>query len=194
MYVKKFKFRILVLGGHGVGKSALDDYLRIFKPTVSSRAFEWEKKSYIKNMGYSFSTLNMDVKDFKITLLFSVIFDYENSAVLHPSLINKFIRTQKGAILLYDITNASSIHRLPYWLDLLSKEYDELPMVLAGNKVDLVEKRAISREEGLMFQREHGLTSFREISLKTGEGVYEMFEFLRDLLLKKYIKKYSVEK
>ncbi len=191
MYVKKFRFKILVLGGDGVGKNALDDYLRIFKPTVSSGFSEDMKKWYGKTNGVSFSVLNMDVKDYKIRLLFSVIFDDENNKFFFPSFIrNEVIKNAVGAILLYDITNASSITRLPYWLDLLAKQYDALPMVLAGNKVDLAEKRAIPSEQGLAFQREHNLTSFREISMKTGEGVYEMFEFLRDLLLKKY----SVEK
>ena len=182
MYVKKFLFKILVIGDHGVGKATLEDYLRIFKPKVSERTFNWQKKPAIKTLGYSFSVLKMDVKDYKIKLLFCAIIDDDL-----PWLLNQFIKNKVAAILLYDITNASSMHRLPYYLDLIGNEYDEFPIVLAGNKVDLVEKRVISRKEGLAFQTEYNLTSFREISMKTGEGVDEMFAFLRDLLLKKYL-------
>ena len=182
MDVIKFRFKILVLGAVGAGRTALEVYVRKLNPHNMDQLHNAESKSRRFATGASFSVLNMDTDDYKVKLLFWSISDNEINKFLHPS----FIQAAKAAILLYDITNASSITRLPYWLDLLAEQYDALPMVLAGNKVDLAEQRAISREEGLAFQREHDLTSFREISLKTGEGVYEMFEYFRDLLLQKF--------
>ena len=187
MEVLKFKFKILVLGAVGVGRTAFEVYVRNLNPHNSDDLLNAESKSMKFMTGASLSGLNMDIGAYKVNLLFWSISDHESMRFLHPS----FIQNAVGAILLYDITNASSIARLPYWLDLLSEQYDGLPMVLAGNKLDLAESRAISREEGLSFQLEHNLTSFTEISMKTGVGVYEMFEYLRDLLLQKF--KYLVE-
>ena len=183
MDVKKFRFKILVLGAVGVGRTALEVYMRKLNPHNSDQLHNASSKSMRFSTGASFSVLNMDTDDYKVRLLFWSISGNEINMFLHPS----FIKDAKAAILLYDITNESSIKRLPYWLDLLAEQYDALPMVLAGNKVDLAEQRAISREEGLAFQREHNLTSFMEISLKTGEGVDQIFVYLRDLLLTKYL-------
>ena len=183
MDVLKFKFKILVLGAVGVGRTAFEGYVRNLNPHNSDDLLNAESKSRRFTTGASLSGLNMDVGAYKVNYLFWSISDHESMRFLHPS----FIKSAVGAILLYDITNASSIARLPYWLGLLRGEYDELPMVLAGNKVDLPEQRVISRKAGLAFQREHKLTSFTEISLKTGEGVDNMFRSLRDLNLIRYL-------
>ena len=172
-YFLPFRFKILVLGGPGVGKTT-------FEATYGSRGFYTDYRSTI---GASFRVFNMDVDIARVKLLFWVISANESFRFITRS----FLTNAVGAILLYDITNASSIARLPYWLDMLSEQYDELPMVLAGNKVDLADQRAISREEGLALQRERNLTSFTEISLKTGKGVNEVLKFLRDLNLIKYL-------
>jgi len=179
----KFRFKILVLGAVGVGRTALEVYVSKLNPHNSDELYNAESKSMRSATGASFSVLNMGTDDYQVKLLFWVISDSEGFRFLHPS----FIQNAVGAILLYDITNASSITRLPYWLDLLANKYDELPVVLAGNKVDLAGQRAITKETGLAFQREYNLTSFLEISMKTGEGVDKVFASLRDLGLIKYL-------
>ena len=183
MDVIKFRFKILVLGAVGVGRTALEVYVRKLNPHNSDQHYNAESKSRRFATGASFSVLDIDTGDYKVKLLFWVISDDESMRFLHPS----FIQNAVGAILLYDITNASSITRLPYWVDLLATKYNELPVVLAGNKVDLAGQRAITKETGLAFQREHNLTSFMEISMKTGEGVDKVFASLRDLGLIKYL-------
>ena len=183
MDVIKFRFKILVLGAVGVGRTALEVYVRKLNPHNSDQHYNAESKSRRFATGASFSVLDIDTGDYKVKLLFWVISDDESMRFITPS----FIQNAVGAILLYDITNASSITRLPYWLDLLANKYDELPVVLAGNKVDLARQRAITKETGLAFQREHNLTSFMEISMKTGEGVDKVFASLRDLGLIKYL-------
>lgn len=181
MDVIKFRFKILVLGAVGVGKTALEVYIR--KLNGRSLPSNGSSKSMRFTTGASFDVLDIDTEDFKVKLLFWVISDNEINRFLHAS----FIKNAVGAILLYDITNTSSIARLPYWVDLLGSEYDELPIMLAGNKEDLTEQRVISRDAGLTFQSKHNLTSFTEISLTTGEGVDNMFTSLRDLGLIKYL-------
>jgi Ras-related protein Rab-6A len=176
----QFRFEILVVGGPGVGKTALEIYLGSLNPS-NRKFYNGSSRSYRSTQGMAICTLDMDTKDYGVIFLFWVISDLIDFDYIRPY----YLRDSKAAILLYDITNASSINRLVEWLPLVTARDDALPMVLAGNKVDIEENRVISREEGFAFQREHSITSFREISLKTGEGVAEMFEFLRDLLLEK---------
>jgi len=173
IYSLPFRFKILVLGGPGVGKTTFESF-------YGSRGF---KTDYRSTIGASFSVLDMDVSIAMVKLLFWIISDDESFRYIH----NSFINNARGAILLYDITNALSMTRLPYWLDLLASKYDDLPVVLAGNKVDLGDQRAISREEGLSLQRAYNLSDFTEISLKTGVGVNKMFLSLRDLNLIRFL-------
>ena len=49
-----------------------------------------------------------------------------------------------------------------------------MTIMLIGNKSDLAAKRAVSKEEGEMFAREHGLV-FLETSAKTADNVEEAF-------------------
>ncbi|GAJ09310.1 unnamed protein product, partial [marine sediment metagenome] len=51
----------------------------------------------------------------------------------------------KGAILLYDITNASSLRRVPEWCEMLEERCGKIPILLVGNKVDEEKQRAISK-------------------------------------------------
>ena len=182
MEVTKVRFKIIVLGDVGVGKTLFEAYIgKINSPSFNHRS-GGDYGRYRSTTGASFSVLDMSVKTFRIKLLFWVMSAHPGFDDVHKA----FLSDSKAAILLYDITNASSINWLAEWSHKISEYCDEIPMVLAGNKVDLAENRAISREEGLTFLREHNLTEFMEISFKTGEGVNEMFEYLRDLLLKIY--------
>lgn len=178
MEVTKVRFKILVLGEVGVGKTLFEAYIGKTNSLSGNHRSGGDYSRYRSTTGASFSVLDMDVAIARVKLLFWVMsghlgFDHVHRAILSNS---------KAAILLYDITNASSMNWLAEWPYQISEYCGEIPMVLAGNKVDIIENREISRDEGLTFQREHNLTSFREISMKSGEGVFEMLEYLRDML------------
>ena len=175
-----------MIGAGGSGKTAL----------VNRFLTQKFSEQYIVTIGSQFAVKTVTVpnesgEDVVVKLLVWDLAGQQRFDFIRTS----YYRGSKGALMVFDVTRKNTWKELPRWIEEVETALGQrIPIILLANKVDLVEKRAISREEGLMFQREHGLTSFREISLKTGEGVYEMFEFLRDLLLKKYIKKYSVEK
>lgn len=76
---------------------------------------------------------------------------------------------------MYDITRRETFEHLTTWLeDCRRYSSHNIVIMLIGNKSDLEEKRAVSREEGEAFAQKNGL-QFLETSAKTAENVEEAF-------------------
>ena len=82
-------------------------------------------------------------------------------------------------VLGYDITNKGSFDSLPRWLNsIIENTTKKVKLIyLIGNKIDLKESRVVSKEDGERFAENFNLRFF-EVSCKTGEGIEE---FLNDL-------------
>ena len=96
---------------------------------------------------------------------------------------------------MYDITNRDSLNDLSEWCQLIEDKlaYD-IPILLVGNKLDLDKLRDISKEEVERFKRQYGISSSMEISLKTGEHVFNMSEEIANLILEPVFKEMLEEK
>ena len=130
-------------------------------------------------VGVSIRWIIVEIREIRIKLLIWVL-GYQESFRRFRKM---YVRGSSGAILLYDITNASSLNRIPEWREMIAEFCGEIPIVLIGNKVDLEEQRAISKERGIEVQKTNNLSSFMEISAETGENVEKMFELVGELIL-----------
>ena len=89
-----------------------------------------------------------------------------------------------GAILVFDLTNPFSFELLPQWIhELREKIKPEIPVLLVGNKSDLIDKRAVFRDKIDKFRQEFNLT-YIETSAKTGDNVKECFYTLASLMVR----------
>ena len=52
---------------------------------------------------------------------------------------------------------------------------EELYIVLVGNKIDLEDKRVISKEEGEKYASDNNI-NYSEVSAKTGKGIVNLFK------------------
>ena len=170
-----FCFKIIVVGDCGVGKSclslkAIKDYFEEFyKPTV----------------GFEFLSFNVKVDDKTIKLQ---IWDTCGQEA-YRSLINGFYKNSSLAILVYSIDNMNSFTHLETWLnDIKMQSNPDIKIFLIGNKVDLEDKRKISKEMGETFYKEHNLDFFMETSAKTGFNAHNLFIEAGSLLYKEYLK------
>jgi Ras-related protein Rab-5C len=88
-----------------------------------------------------------------------------------------YYRDAHFALLVYSIDNRESFDKVGIWYDSLVADCPSLPhIVVVANKVDLVDRREISREEGRACAKKlNGL--FFEISAKVDpQGVRRMFD------------------
>ena len=68
-----------------------------------------------------------------------------------------------------------SFEGLKNWLsDIKENKGDDIKLAIVGNKMDLEDKRMISKGDGLTFADEHK-SIFMEISAKTGENIELLF-------------------
>jgi len=160
------QFKLVLLGESAVGKSSL--VLRFVKDQ-----FDDYRESTI---GAAFLTQTISL-DENTTVKFE-IWDTAGQE-RYKSLAPMYYRNANCAVVVYDITQASSLDKAKAWVKELQRQANEnIIIALAGNKLDLVteqpDKRAITTVDAEAYAKEAGLLFF-ETSAKTAENVRELF-------------------
>ena len=94
----------------------------------------------------------------------------------YRSLAPMYYRNAQAAILVFDLTNTQSYEALEQWAtELEEKSSTEIKLFIVGNKCDLTEQRAVSKEEAEEFTYRHGGMAYIETSAKNGTGVLQLF-------------------
>lgn len=138
-----------------------------------------ESQNFRSVIGVSFQKEIVEIRGNRITLLIWALGDQK----MFRDIRKMYVKGSSGAILIYDITNESSLSRISEWREMIAEHCGEIPIVLIGNKLDLDEQRAISEERGREVRTKNNLSSFMEISAETGENVEKMFELIGELIL-----------
>lgn len=86
-----------------------------------------------------------------------------------------YYRNANCAVVVYDITQSSSLEKARTWIRELQRQADRsIVIALCGNKADLEERRQVTQEEAKKYAEEEGLM-WSETSAKSGDGVQEIF-------------------
>lgn len=101
-------------------------------------------------------------------------------------LLNQYCKGANGAMFLYDITNPTTLSNLPTWIHIIRQSVGDIPIMLVGVKLDLEQYRAIAREEGENLARYYNLSSFVELSARTGQNVESAFTTITELMFDRY--------
>ncbi|KAF8628230.1 hypothetical protein AX15_004009 [Amanita polypyramis BW_CC] len=159
---KQYQFKLVLLGESAVGKSSL--VLRFVKDQ-----FDDYRESTI---GAAFLTQTVTLED-QTTVKFE-IWDTAGQE-RYKSLAPMYYRNANCAVVVYDITQATSLEKARTWIRELQRQADpSIVIALCGNKLDLAARRQVSQEEAKKYAEEEGLM-WVETSAKTGEGVAEVF-------------------
>jgi len=168
-----YLFKSIVVGDGGVGKTALT--LRF------SKGFFTEDYKMTIGVDFHVKTIEIDAEEGQIRAKLQ-IWDtggQERFSSIRPM----YYRGSLGALALFDLTNAASFEHLPQWIEeIRANVKTEIPLLLVGNKSDLVEQRAVSLEEINNFTSNFNLY-YMETSAKTGEGVGDCFYILACLMI-----------
>ena len=93
----------------------------------------------------------------------------------YKSLAPMYYRNANCAVVVYDITQSSSLEKARTWIRELQRQADRsIVIALCGNKADLEERRQVTQEEAKKYAEEEGLM-WSETSAKSGDGVQEIF-------------------
>ena len=98
------------------------------------------------------------------------------------SISKQYLRKCQGAMLVYDVTDASTFEAVGGWMETLGGSEGlrkGAPLVLVANKVDMVDKRVVSEEAGRSAAASIGSgVPYIEASAATGANVREAFILL----------------
>ena len=157
-----YVFKILLLGDGRVGKTSL---LRRFIDNTFI-------PDYKTTIGVQFMTRTIDLEGKSIKL---VIWDVAGQSKF-TSYRHLYYKDAEGIILVYDITREDTFKNLELWItDSLKHTARNTQIAILGNKVDLDEKRSVSKVDGEQFSTGKNASLFSETSAKTGENVDNAF-------------------
>ena len=169
-----FLFKSIVVGDGGVGKTALT--LRF------SKGFFTEDYKMTIGVDFHVKTIMIDTEDEGSLRVKLQIWDtggQERFSSIRPM----YYRGSLGALLIFDLTSYESFEHLPQWIEeVRANVKNEVPLLLVGNKSDLINERAVSLEEINNFTEKFNLY-YMETSAKTGEGVGDCFYILACLMV-----------
>lgn len=170
------KFKIIFLGDQGTGKSS------ILNRFVSDK-FD---PNYQATIGLDFNSKNVKIDNQDVRLL---IYDTAGQEKFR-SLIPMYTRDAQIIILVYDITRKESFTHIPDWINgLTNVKKEEVILVLVANKIDLEEKREVTKEEGEKFAADNNIVIFEEVSAKTGDNFSSLFY---NKIFQEIVKKYRM--
>ncbi|KAI1309887.1 mitochondrial inner membrane protein-domain-containing protein [Xylaria venustula] len=166
------QFKLVLLGEYFAGTPSITDHEVIMLILVQDQ-FDSYRESTI---GAAFLTQTISLDD-KTTVKFE-IWDTAGQE-RYKSLAPMYYRNANCAVVVYDITQSTSLDKAKAWVKELQRQANEnIIIALAGNKLDLVneqpDKRAVPTAEAEAYANEAGLLFF-ETSAKTAENVQELF-------------------
>ncbi len=172
-----YTFKIMLLGDASVGKTSLT--LRY----ISGFFLEDLKLT----IGVDFYSKTSDFNNNKVKLQ---IWDFGGEERFR-FLLSQYCKGANGAFFLYDITNRITLDHLPDWTQIIREHAGDVPIMLIGSKLDLERFRAVPREDGILAAKKYNLTSFVELSSKTGQNVEKAFDVMTETLIDKATTKKS---
>lgn len=162
------EYKLVIVGGGGVGKSALtiqliqNHFIDEYDPTIED--------SYRKQVTIDDETCLLDILDTAGQEEYSAMRD-------------QYMRNGQGFLCVYSLTNRSSFEEVAAFREqiLRVKDADEVPMVMVGNKLDLQNERVVTTKDGQELAASFGCP-FLETSAKSRIHVEDAFyELVREI-------------
>eukprot|EP00475_Leptophrys_vorax_P025846 TRINITY_DN36169_c0_g1_i1.p1 TRINITY_DN36169_c0_g1~~TRINITY_DN36169_c0_g1_i1.p1 ORF type:complete len:217 (-),score=38.86 TRINITY_DN36169_c0_g1_i1:34-684(-) len=179
---KLVSVKVVLLGDASVGKSSLVNRL-------VQNSFAEHLPSTV-GAAYQTITIKTEEKDVSAKL---EIWDTAGQE-RYRSLAPMYYRGAQAAVVVFDLTNESSLNSAGVWIEELKvKSDDKLTVAVVGNKCDKTDEIAVSQESAEEFVRGQGAEFFMQTSAKSGHNVHQLFEQLANATVKALKKKAQQE-
>ncbi|TFG32579.1 GTP-binding protein [Candidatus Thorarchaeota archaeon] len=159
----EFRFKIVMLGDGAVGKTAMT--ARFTQDSFNA--------DYKRTIGADFAVKRLDIPDINahVTLQCWDLAGQPRFEFVRQG----FYRGARGGLLLYDVTRRRTFLNIDRWKEeTFANAGGKIPLVVVANKIDLVDSRAVTKEDGEAYAKENGFL-YVESSALTGENVEEAY-------------------
>ena len=167
------KFKLVVLGETGVGKTSIVTRFLDTNSQLSEISFSRNVESEDHFVGLRFPDKSIhlhivDVGGHKFTKA--------------SNLVPQIFRDVRGAVIAFDLLSKKSFLEVPNWVKVVRERcYEEIPIVLVGNKDEELERKVGSQEVEQFAKRES--VFYTEASAISGKNIDEIFSALMDVMI-----------
>ena len=175
------KYKIVVVGDPAVGKTSL-----VRKYTKG----EFHEE-YIATLGAQFSRFEEIIDDDKIDLIIWDIAGQEAWEVMRK----KFYLGSSAGIVVFSLApnERDTIPAIQKWVEEIKSNCGDIPVILFGNKIDLVNANELANNDSLeasdanieQLVKKHEFSAYYKTSALTGERVTDAFRTLVHIIYKK---------
>jgi small GTP-binding protein len=170
--MSKFKSKITVIGDGFVGKTSL-------LSKFTQKKFEEE---YIKTIGAQFFEYVEEKDGDRWELIFWDIAGQDDFHFLHPS----FYKSSMATIVVFSLEDndlgRDSFKHVIDWYKEIKKFCGDIPMILFGNKIDLVDESTSYEEKIQKIIKKYNFIDYYYTSAKTGQNVEKAFNAIIETL------------
>lgn len=159
----EYVMKICLLGDGAVGKTSL-----VYR-FIENR-FSTDFKS---TLGVNLLKRKVNVDDSTVSVQ---IWDLGGQEA-YKKLRKLYLEGSQGGLVVFDITNRSSFENLNDWVTSFKESQPDAPMVLIGNKIDLVDQKKVNDDEAKQYATKNNM-KYLSTSAKTGEKVEDAFKSL----------------
>lgn len=164
------QFKIVLLGEGCVGKTSL--VLRYCQNTFNEKHLSTLQASFLKKR------INLQGKRIDLS-----IWDTAGQERFH-ALGPIYYRDSNGAVLVYDITDEDSFHKVKNWVKELRKMLgQDICLAICGNKMDMEKNRRVDQATAERYAESVGAVHFHT-SAKQDKGIGDMFLDLTRRMIK----------
>jgi small GTP-binding protein len=157
----------LIVGGEGgAGKTTL--LYRFINGKFMENSIE------TIGVGFYTKTISDDVRSVSL-----VLWDLSGQERFRP-MFSSYMKGADGGFICFDMSKRNQLPGVENWINEYSKSVPELPTILIGTKLDLVQDEDVDlvEKEAIEFVENHGLMAFIPTSSKTGFNVDEAVELM----------------
>lgn len=175
MAPREFIFKVVICGNGSVGKTSLVLQFTEHKFT----------ENYIMSIGANFAIhlINKPDENLAIRLQLWDLAGQKHFTFVRPS----FYSGAFAIVYVFDLTRRESFEAISDWKKEAERHTGDVPRLLIGNKVDLVEQRVVSRQEGEKLAEEIG-AQYYETSAKDAINIDKAFYELNEILMDIHIR------
>jgi small GTP-binding protein len=163
-----FLFKSVVVGDGGSGKTAV----------VVRFSQGFFQENYKLTIGVEFAVKTININNYNVKLQIWDTGGQERFRYVRPL----YYKGSMGCIVLFDLTNRESFDHVPKWLEEVKKESGNIPILLVGNKSDLISERTVTLDEAKQMAKDLNMF-YVESSAKNGKGVGDVFAMLSLLMI-----------
>mmetsp|Transcript_10740 Transcript_10740/g.11799 ORF Transcript_10740/g.11799 Transcript_10740/m.11799 type:complete len:214 (+) Transcript_10740:50-691(+) len=174
---KELRFKVVAVGNAGSGKTS------IIQRYVNNNF----SKNYKATVGVDFALKVVDLEQTRVYLQLWDIAAQER----YGSMTRIYYKDAVGAFVVFDMTRLNTFEAVERWKkDLESKlnSNDNIPVILIGNKIDLIKeggvRPCITEEEIQHYASTHGYSGWFVTSAKNNENIEEALGFLVENIVK----------